>query len=350
MSSRLEQAYIKYNFPSAQKLYRIMKDSLKEAYTPPEGGYDGANVTLKGVQEFLSQKKEHQMLKVKQKPKKEGHITAMFEGQNAQLDIFDLSKYKSQNSNYKYLLVVIDVFTRKAYITAMKNKDAESVLNAFKSMTPNYKPNFITSDTDRSFMSRSFQEYLTQKNILHQTVIASNDHNALGIIDRFTRTLKTVLNKMFIVNDNVNWTTHINQIIERYNNSPQSPLENLTPVQAAKFENQNLIATINKAKIDNKPPKSEFKEGDIVRVRIDKTFRKGTDPRYSDETYVISTIQGKRMTLNNGKIKLESALMKVDGHDNAPLPQTKVTTENRIKRTLNREGIDTSNIISSKRR
>ena len=46
-----------------------------------------------------------------------------------QMDIFDLSKYKSSNSNYKYILACIDVFTRKAYAKPMKNKNIDNVYN-----------------------------------------------------------------------------------------------------------------------------------------------------------------------------------------------------------------------------
>ncbi len=63
------------------------------------------------------------MLKVKQvKKNKLGHITAFTYKQNAQMDIFDLSKYSKANDSYKYLLAFIDVFTRKVFVRPLKKK------------------------------------------------------------------------------------------------------------------------------------------------------------------------------------------------------------------------------------
>ena len=47
-----------------------------------------------------------------------------------QLDLADLSDISTTNSNYKWLLCGVDVFTRKAYIIPMKNKTASNVSKA----------------------------------------------------------------------------------------------------------------------------------------------------------------------------------------------------------------------------
>jgi hypothetical protein len=63
-----------------------------------------------------------------------------------------------------------------------------------------------------------FDEY----DIIHNTVIARDDHKALGIIDRFALTLKTILNKLYIRKKNTNWIDDIYDVIDRYNNTPHS--------------------------------------------------------------------------------------------------------------------------------
>ena len=74
-------------------------------------------IKKKDIDDFLAQQKEHEMLKVKQVKKKQmGHITAFTFKENAQMDIFNISKYSKTNKNYKYLLVLVDVFTRKVFL------------------------------------------------------------------------------------------------------------------------------------------------------------------------------------------------------------------------------------------
>jgi hypothetical protein len=49
-----------------------------------------------------------------------------------QLDLLDYLKYSRQNNGYKYILIVVNMFTRSAYAEPIKDKTPLSVLNAFK--------------------------------------------------------------------------------------------------------------------------------------------------------------------------------------------------------------------------
>ena len=66
---------------------------------------------------------------------------------------------------------------------------------------------------------------------------------------------------------------------------------------------------INSYKAKKLKVKSEFKEGDKVRVRIKETFRKGSEPRFSDKVYIVESVNGLRITLDNDKTYLESNLI-----------------------------------------
>ena len=98
------------------------------------------------------------------------------------MDIFDLSRYYLFNKHYRYLLACVDVFSRKAYVQPMLNKDDESVKKALITIFKDTKPESILSDHDSSFMSKTVQAYLSSlKSPLN--VNALSDHHALGIID-----------------------------------------------------------------------------------------------------------------------------------------------------------------------
>ena len=61
------------------------------------------------------------------------------------------------------------------------------------------KPFQITSDSDAGMNSNKFQQYLNHNCIAHDEVVL-NDHKALGIIDRFARSLKEILMELFLKN------------------------------------------------------------------------------------------------------------------------------------------------------
>jgi CCR4-NOT transcriptional regulation complex NOT5 subunit len=71
----------------------------------------------------------------------------------------------------------------------------------------------------------------------------------------------------------------------------------------------------------------------MVRIGINKTFRKGTEPRYSDDNFTVESVLGQRITFSlNNKILLESELLKVDGDTTSKTtnPVDIVNKENRI--------------------
>ena len=270
----------------------------------------------------------------------------------AQMDIFDLSKYVGSNKNYKYILVLIDVFTRKAYVRPMKKKDIGEVLASLEDIFLNddYIPNAITSDMDKTFVSEKIQTLLENNNIHHDVIIAGNDHNILGIIDRFALTLKNIFSKIFIRNNRPNWIDHLNVVVKQYNNTKHSALDGLTPNEGTLPLYHESIAMLNHAKRTNKKIKSEFFEGDNVRIRINKIFRKGTEPKFSDKIYKVESSNGLRITLSNGKTYHEADVIKTNFGTETPNIIETTNKKNRTERRLKNVGIEQSNARTEEKR
>jgi len=99
-SDIIEKYYKKYNFPSSTKLYKLMKSN-------------NIDITQKDIKDYIDTKLEAQLLKItKPNKKRQGHITSITYQHSAQMDIYDLSKYKNSNKNYKYILALVDIFSR----------------------------------------------------------------------------------------------------------------------------------------------------------------------------------------------------------------------------------------------
>ena len=82
---------------------------------------------------------------------------------------------------------------------------------------------------DKTFVSEKIQTLLENNNIHHDVIIAGNDHNILGIIDRFALTLKNIFSKIFIRNNRPNWIDFYSLVVKQYNNTRHSALDDLTP-------------------------------------------------------------------------------------------------------------------------
>jgi hypothetical protein len=64
------------------------------------------------------------------------------------MDLVDIQQKAAENDGVKYLLVVIDTFTRYAFVRPLLDKTGLNVLNAFKSVIDEAveKPLHITMD------------------------------------------------------------------------------------------------------------------------------------------------------------------------------------------------------------
>ena len=335
----IKKYYEEYNYPKMDKLYKIMVS-------------DGINVDKKIIKQFIDDQLENQLLKTVHKEKKSnfGFIHSFSENQSWQVDIFFMTKYKKQNNGFSYILCAIDVFTRKAYAVAMKNKDAEDCVKAFDVMVKLGGPPFsITSDSDTAMLGKLFQNYLSEKKIAHTTVIL-NDHHALGIIDRFARTLKTILNTYFIRNDKTNWINILDKVIKQYNNTPHRSLDNIKPNDVDK--NMNTILALNIWKSKKNKTISDLNKGDSVRLKESGIFKKGTEPSWSDEIYKVTSTKGKTIELSDGSKHKRTSLLKIPDNLNKITNNIikEATKEDKIKRTLKRVGMNPEqDIIYTKR-
>ena len=79
-----------------------------------------------------------------------------------------MSAYADENDGYKYLLVVIDIFSHYAWVEPIKDKTSLQIVNAFdKILSEGHIPKCLRSDAAKDFTSECFQEYLKSKDIVH---------------------------------------------------------------------------------------------------------------------------------------------------------------------------------------
>lgn len=120
MNDIIKKYYSEFNFPSVDKLYKLLKA-------------DKHDIKKKDIESYLNKQQEAQVFKEAKKAKAQlGNITSMRVNYIWQVDIFYLMKYHKQNHEFKYILACMDVFTRKAYCIPMKQKDNEEVKLSLK--------------------------------------------------------------------------------------------------------------------------------------------------------------------------------------------------------------------------
>ena len=287
----IKALYEDNNYPGFHRLLKIVK--LNAPTIPKEQ-----------VKTFYDKQTAKQLMAKKTKPDASGHIVAFVAHENWQLDIFDMQRYQKSNDGVKYMLVAVDVFSRKAFVEPMHAKDGVTCARALEDMVnrTGVKPRSILSDNESAFMTESFQLVLDKHRIaLSQNVVG--DHHALGIIDSFARRIKTILNTYFLTEQTTNWVDVIQQVIDRYNRTIHIALDGLSPNEATKKENHQKIQEINFEKSKDNRKVSDLTAGNKVRKSIvptDKSRFKGTDPRCSAKVFTVTAARGGNVELNDG--------------------------------------------------
>ena len=364
MDEQIEPIYKKFNFPnSVQKLLKLVKSA-------------GINATNKDIQTFLDKRVSVQQTKVTKKSRRNmGKIVAFKAFDMLQMDIYVLDKYSKSNKGYGYIFALVDVFTRKAYAYPMKNKNLEGTTESLKkffneSDVKKYKTGIsvIASDSDSAFLGgkdqgdeRDFQQVMDKNDAIHETV-KIGDHSALGVIDRFARTIKTILTRYFLESGGTNWTLELETIVNNYNDTPHESLGDKTPndtlyTQSAQIEVLHINMDKNKANIRLHKKGSDLAAGDNVRVSEANYFKKGTEPRWSDEVYTVQDVKGLSVTLDNDKAYKRDKLLKIP-KETVKNTKATVSTPNVVKvatkqhkqqLTLKAEDIKNDNIRTDKR-
>jgi hypothetical protein len=196
-------------------------------------------------------------------------------------DLVDMQLYSKQNSGFKYLLTVIDIYSKYAWIIPLKTKSSISIIEAFTKLFKDRKPKKLWTDSGKEFINKEFKHFLTKNDVeMYQTF---NEGKAV-VIERFNRTIKEKMWRYFTQHDTNKYLDVLPKLLNEYNNSYHSTIK-MTPSEGSK-PNNKIIHVQN---INNDKPK--FKIGDRVRIyKYKKHFSKGYETNWTKEIFVISKI------------------------------------------------------------
>ena len=191
-----------------------------------------------------------------------------------------LSKY---NKGIRFLLCVIDIFSKYAWVVTLKDKKHISIVKAFQSILKqsNQKPSKIWVDKGSEFYNAYFKKWLRDNDIV---MYSTHNEEKSVVAERFIKTLKSKIYKyMTSISKNV-YIDKLDDIVDEYNNTYHTTIK-MKPIDVK----DNTYINTSK-EINNKDPK--FKDGDRVRIsKYKNIFAKGNVPNWSEEVFVIKKVK-----------------------------------------------------------
>ena len=206
-------------------------------------------------------------------------------------DLIEVQKYSKWNQGIKYLLTVIDVFSKYGWIVALKDKKTESVSLAFDHIfeKSKRKSEKLWTDKGSEFISKHFKDFLKKNNI---TLYHTENEEKSSVVERWNKTMKNKMWKMFSANNNTVYWDKLDKLVDDYNNTYHSSIE-MSPTEASKKENENKgCANLYGDLIYLKSKNPKFSIGDKVRLSKykRKVFDKGYTPNWTEEVFVVDKV------------------------------------------------------------
>ncbi|CAF3664160.1 unnamed protein product [Rotaria socialis] len=209
----------------------------------------------------------------------------------------DLTFLQKSNGNVG-LFVVIDIASRKCFAEPIKNKTSSEVIRAFQQIIDKQmsgsKIKMLRVDNGTEFTSKEFKEYC--KSIGTQLTFGNAfSSKSGGLVERLNGTIKQLI-KVHMVKDKPDkWSNHIYKVINNYNHSPHSAINNNSPYEmfiklSCNLSNPLPLSSKDRDELLKSQPKFPyFKVGDRVLKKIDRIGRQVQDSLkpYFDGPYEI---------------------------------------------------------------
>ena len=182
-----------------------------------------------------------------------------------------MTQYSKMNRGYKYIFTNIDIFSKYTYAYPIKSKKIQDIKPCFEKIFKNNKPKYIWSDKEPAFLSKEMQLFFKNNNI---KIYHTDSHLKAVIIERFNRSLRELMMKEFVKNNNTIWYNILPKLIKIYNNRYHSTIK-MKPTQVNKSNEKYIKKNIYSYDKTTKIPK--FKVNDLVRISLKtKTYFRQT--------------------------------------------------------------------------
>ena len=237
-------------------------------------------------------------------------------------DLVEMQQLSNWNKGYKYLLMVIDIFSKFGWIVPLKDKKGETVTKAFQQIfkegdkperpsglkASDYmsKPEYLWNDKGSEFYNKHMKDLLDKHNI---KLYSTENEEKSSVVERWNRTIKTKLWKQFTAQGNTMYLDILPMLLKQYNMSKHSSIK-MTLTEARKKSNKGTVY-FNLYGDMKQPKLPKFKVGNKVRISKykRKVFDKGYTPNWTEEVFIIDKIQYtnpityKLKDLNNEEIQ-----------------------------------------------
>ena len=261
--------------------------------------YYKKRLPMKKIKKFLEKKEGYTLLKPEGKLKVNTPTLSYYPGDLIQGDLFFVNKLAEYNDNTNYVLSLICVHSKYAYLEPMITKNAEETKNKLAMIIERMpqKPNIMAFDQGTEFKNNEVLSFLERSNI--DVFFAMGEHKC-GVIEKFQRTIQKSIYTHLVEGETFRFIDVLQDLVNNYNNTIHSSISPLTPTQALDIRNVDVLEAAHsrmKTKLRLKKIKAKYKPGQKVRISLKKNkYSRSYDIANTYEEYFIEKVLTDRIT------------------------------------------------------
>ena len=271
------------SYSGLDKLYREIKR---------EGRY---HIKRKELKEWLKSQETYGLYHQVRRRFKRPQVMVAGVGIQADADLMDMTQLSKYNDGVKYVLVVIDDFSRRVWTRPLKSKNGKAVAEAFRSMFGDgfsiYK---IRTDRGTEFTNKFVQRLFASENIHHFT---SFNETKASIAERAIKTLKSKYFRYMNQHETFRYIDIIDDVTNAYNYRYHRTIK-MRPIDVT-VGNQAQVRKNIYGVMSTTERRFQYNIGDWVRISyLKRTFQREYDEQWTRELFKVvgrSRMQGKPM-------------------------------------------------------
>ena len=282
IEKKLKDIY--YNLNGGEGAYSGSAVILKNVYNEknPEN-----KITIKKAQFFLNKQDSYVLHRKKSINYKRNKVWVFEPDMQFCAAIVDLPSYREHNNGKKYILLIMEVFTKFLYAEPLERKDTDTSLEGLKKIMKRVKKYPLTMQVDAGgeFLNKKMKIYMKKLNI---HMFTSDGLKKNSICERVIRTILTKIYRRFDTTYSKNWLDILPKIVQSYNNTFHRSIG----MRPRDVTFRNHIEVYNKLYKKHTKITPKLKNDDLVKLNLNLgVFSKAYSQSWSRANYKIVSIK-----------------------------------------------------------
>lgn len=206
-----------------------------------------------------------------------------------QADLVEMLPYANVNKGMRYILTMINCFTKFAIAIPLKNKTGLEVGKALEPILQKHKMKHFQTDQGKEWFNVYVRKLMTKYNINHYFTFSELK---ASIVERLNRTLKERMWKQFTTRGTYEWVSILPHIVRNYNATVHRTI-GMKPKDVRPMHVKGILTRLNKDRLVKKKTSiQKFKVNDHVRIsKYKHVFKKGYLPNWTNEIFTVLAVR-----------------------------------------------------------